>query len=401
MIYVDGSMGEGGGQVLRTALALALLTGKPFRIEDIRAGRPKPGLAAQHLKSVEAAAAVGQTRVEGATKGAAALTFAPEGIRPGAYRFDVGTAGATSLVLQTVAIPLALAPGESLLTITGGTHVPCSPSFHYLREQWVPALRGLGFRLEVDLVRPGFYPRGGGEIGARLGPAAGPPAALRAMAPGRLLRVKGTSAAARLDPCTAERQARRARERLSALGVPVEVETARVDAPSPGTFLFLDALFERGRFCATGLGERGKPAERVADEAVAEVEAFLGSGAAIDPHLADQLLLPLTLAPGDSEFTTARVTRHLTTNAAVFRLFLPKVGIEIEGEEGSPGRVVVLPGPVSTGTDGLPAAAALHLEGISGRVGMRYHAAPRDRRASGPGDDLTMWECRPPRRGKR
>lgn len=343
MVLVDGSMGEGGGQVLRTSLALSLLTGRPFRIENIRARRPKPGLAAQHLRSVEAAAAVGAARVEGAQKGSTALTFEPGPVRPGEYRLDVGTAGAASLVLQTVAVPLALAGGESRLAVTGGTHVPWSPSFHYLERQWCPALAPLGLRAEVSLRRLGFYPRGGGEIEARLGPGSGRPSPLTLVERGKLQEVRGLSAVAGVPPAVAERQARRARARLQPLGVPVEIETASLEASSPGTFLFLEARFERARCCATGLGERGKPAEQVADETVAEVEAYLRSGAALDEHLADQLLLPLALARGGSAFTTAGVTRHLTTNAAVIRLFLPETEIRIEGEEGRPGRVAVRP----------------------------------------------------------
>ncbi len=341
MIVIDGSMGEGGGQVLRTSLALSLLAGTPFRIGNIRANRTRPGLAAQHLKSVEAAAAVGSARVEGAARGSTALTFEPGEVRAGGYRFEVGTAGATSLVLQTVALPLALAPAESSLTVTGGTHVPWSPSFHYLDRQWRPVLADLGLRVEVALKGLGFYPRGGGTLEARLGPGREPPRPLRLEDRGRLLRVTGRSAAAGLPASIAERQARRARERLASLGVPVEVATEVLDAPSPGTFLFLEALFERARCCATGLGERGKPAERVADEAVDEVEAYVRSGAAVDEHLADQILLPLALAEGGSAFTTARVTRHLTTNAEVIRRFLPGAGITVEGGEGSPGRVAV------------------------------------------------------------
>ncbi len=341
MLVIDGSMGEGGGQVLRTSLAISLLTGTPFRIEKIRANRPKPGLAAQHLASVEAAAAVGSARVEGAARGSTALTFEPGAVRPGAYRFDVGTAGSTSLVLQTVALPLALAPAESSLTVTGGTHVPWSPSFHYLDRQWCPALADLGVRVEVALKGLGFYPRGGGMLEARLGPGRGAPGPLRLGERGCLLGVRGLSVVAGLPASIAERQARRARERLVPLGVPVEVPTEVLEAPSPGTFLFLDARFENARCCATGLGERGKPAERVADEAVDEVEAYVRSGAALDEHLADQILLPLALADGESSFTAARVTRHLNTNAAVIRLFLPGVRLVVEGAEGSPGRVAV------------------------------------------------------------
>lgn len=342
MIVVDGAMGEGGGQVLRTSLALSLVTGLPFRIERIRAARARPGLAPQHLRSVQAAAAAGRARVEGAWRGSMALLFVPGAVSAGIYRFDVGTAGSASLVLQTVALPLALAGGASTVAVVGGTHVPWSPSAHYLERQWAWALEQIGARLEVRLGRAGFYPRGGGEITARIEPTRGfrP---VRWIEPGRLLAVTGISAAANLDPSIAARQARRARERLAGLGVPVAVEVQRIDAPSPGTFLFLEAAFEHARCCATGLGERGKPAERVADEAADEIAGFVGSGAAVDPHLADQLLLPLCLAAGESVFTTARVTRHLTTNAAVIRRFLPGAAVEVEGAEGEPGRVRVVP----------------------------------------------------------
>jgi RNA 3'-terminal phosphate cyclase (ATP) len=176
---------------------------------------------------------------------------------------------------------------------------------------------------------------------ARLGPGGGAPRSLRLGERGRLLRVEGRSAVAGLPASIAERQARRARERLTALGVPVRVATEALEAPSPGTFLFLEARFENSRCCAMGLGERGKPAERVADEAVDEVEAYVRSGAAVDGHLADQILLPLALAEGESSFTAARVTRHLTTNAEVIGLFLPGVRLAVEGVEGSTGRVTV------------------------------------------------------------
>jgi RNA 3'-terminal phosphate cyclase (ATP) len=335
-------MGEGGGQVPRTSLSLSLVTGQPFRIEGIRAGRARPGLAAQHLRSVEAAAAVGRARIEGAVKGSKALSFAPGAVTAGTYRFDVGTAGAASLVLQTVALPLALADGVSHVRVAGGTHVPWSPSSHYLERQWAWALERLGQRVEIRLCRAGFYPRGGGELAARIVPGRGL-RPVRWIEPGRLLGISGISAVANLDPSIAARQARRARERLAGLGVPVAVSVEHMDAPSPGTFLFLEAAFEQARCCATGLGERGKPAERVADEAADEIWAFVESGAAVDPHLADQLLLPLCLAQGESVFTTSRVTRHLTTNADVIRRFLPEATVEVEGSEGMPGRVRVVP----------------------------------------------------------
>ncbi|MFU8856155.1 MAG: RNA 3'-terminal phosphate cyclase [Deferrisomatales bacterium] len=343
MVVIDGSAGEGGGQVLRTSLALSLLTGMPFRIENVRAGRKNPGLAAQHLASVQAAVAVGGGRVVGAEKGSTCVTFRPGRVCPGHYRFAVGTAGAASLVLQTVALPLALAGGASSIAVSGGTHVPWSPSAHYLERQWAPALARLGVVVGVRLVRVGFYPRGGGEMEARLQPT-GTVSPLRGVVRGKLLRISGLSAVAGLDPAIAFRQARRARERLGEMGVPAEVEVVRWEAPSPGTFLFLEAHCEGGCWCAGSLGERGKAAEAVADEAADELGELLRTGADVDRHMADQLLLPLALARGASELSTARVTRHLTTNAEVIRRFLPRVRIEVEGPEGSPGRVRVDPG---------------------------------------------------------
>lgn len=339
MIHVDGSMGEGGGQVLRSALTLSLLTQTPFRIENIRAGRPKPGLAAQHLKSVEAAAAVGEARVEGAAKGSTEILFEPGEIRPGRHRFDIGTAGSTSLVLQTVVCALGLAAASSQVTVTGGTHVPWSPCFHFLDLQWAPFLRDVGFVLRLRMSRAGFYPRGGGVVSAEVGRVTGPLKPLRLPERGSLLRIRGISGVGRLNQSIAERQKRQAMARLEALGVPIEIQARNVPASSPGTFLVLVAEFERSRCCASALGERGKPAETVADEAVDQIREALDTGAAVDAYVADQLLLPLALVRGESEFATARVTKHLGTNAEVVRRFLPDVRVEICGEEGGPGRV--------------------------------------------------------------
>src|SRR5436305_1872307 len=185
MIEIDGSFGEGGGQVLRSSLALSLLTGRPFHLRNIRARRPKPGLQPQHLMSVRAAATVGQAQTRGASLHSSDLTFEPGAVKPGRYRFDIGTAGATSLVLHTVYLPLMLGQdGPSELTLTGGTHVKTSPSFHFLDRTWRAYLEAVGLRLRLEMVRPGFYPRGGGEVRAVLQPCA-------EVAPLRLLRRKG------------------------------------------------------------------------------------------------------------------------------------------------------------------------------------------------------------------
>lgn len=339
MIEIDGSRGEGGGQVLRSALALAVLTGKAMRIENIRAGRRKPGLMAQHLQAVRAASAVSGARVEGAQKGAMVLVFEPQGVESGEYRFDIGTAGAATLVLQTVLLPLADGGDASRLTITGGTHVPWSPAYHYIERLWIPFLRRLGVNAEITMSCAGFYPRGGGLLSAVIRPGL-PVATLCLTDPGRLLSVRVLSAVANLDESIAERQSLQARSRLAECGAPVEVEQFSLAAPGPGTMLMVQGNFEYSRCVYTALGERGKPAERVADEAADPFLALLASGAAVDEYFADQMLIPLALAPGVSELRTARVTKHLLTNAWVIGKFLP-AKIEIEGEEGKVGMVRV------------------------------------------------------------
>jgi RNA 3'-terminal phosphate cyclase (ATP) len=339
MIEIDGSRGEGGGQVLRSALTLAVLTGKAVRIENIRAGRRKPGLMAQHLQAVRAAAAVSGARVEGAQLGSSCLAFEPRGVKAGEYRFDIGTAGAATLVLQTVLLPLAAGGGDSRVTITGGTHVPWSPSYHYLERVWLPCLRRLGVKAEIAMSRAGLYPRGGGVVSAVIRPSL-PDVPLRLIDPGPLTVVRILSAVANLDESIAERQSRQARRRLEGCGAPVEVEQFSLSALSPGTMLMVQADFEHSRCAYAALGERGKPAERVADEAVDGFLTFLASGAAVDEHLADQMLIPLALAPGVSELRTARVTQHLLTNAWVIGQFL-EARIEIVGEEGEAGLVRV------------------------------------------------------------
>jgi len=341
MVHVDGSQGEGGGQVLRSALTLALITGQAMRITNIRARRREPGLKAQHLAAVQAAAAISGANVEGATQGSAVLTFQPGSLRPGRYQFDIGTAGATTLVLQTVFLPLSRAGGVSSITLTGGTHVPWSPCFHYLTLHWLPYLRQIGYDADLELEQAGFYPKGGGRVHATIRPAQAL-SPLRLVERGGLRQIRGLSAVANLDVSIAERQRRQALQRLHSYGLPAEIEIVRLPSPVQGTLLLLLAEFEQARCCYYALGERGKPAERVADEAVNAFETFLATDAAIDQYLADQLLLPLALASGVSVLRTARVTEHLITNAAVIRLFLPAT-IEIQGEIGRPGLVHIAP----------------------------------------------------------
>lgn len=339
MIKLDGAMGEGGGQILRSALALSLLTGKPFHLRRIRARRPKPGLQPQHLMSVRAAMAVGQAEAHGASLGSAELTFWPGSVQSSDYRFDIGTAGATGLVLHTLYLPLALRGSRtSTLTLVGGTHVSTSPCFHFLETTWRPFMERFGMSIRLEMIRPGFYPRGGGEIVCKIDPVS-QLVGLRAEARGPV-RISGFSAVAGLTSDIARRQARQAERRLKAADQEISVREENW-VGGPGTVLGLVAHTAPVDVLFFGLGERRKPAERVADEAVDQLLAYLDSPtAAVDPHSADQILLPLVFAPGPSCFTVSEITDHLTTNLDVIRRFLDR-DIHIEGKPGRPGRVEI------------------------------------------------------------
>jgi RNA 3'-terminal phosphate cyclase (ATP) len=337
LVELDGSFGEGGGQILRSALALSLLTGRPFHLRNVRARRSKPGLQPQHLTSVRAAATVGGAHLRGATLGSSDLTFAPGPVTAGNYRFDVGTAGAVGLVLQTVYLPLALrGTAVSVLTLVGGTHVLASPGFHFLEVTWRRYLEAFGLRMSLRLVRPGFYPRGGGAVEATVH-------ACSALRGGRLpprgpIRGTGFSAVAGLPDHVARRQARRAKFRLEKEGLRVEFREEQWEG-GPGSVLAVELATAPAPTLFFGLGARGKPAERVADEAVDQVVAYLRAGdALVDAHSADQIVLPLALAEGPSEYGVAEVTPHLTTNLAVIRRFVERE-VVVEGAEGGPGWV--------------------------------------------------------------
>lgn len=335
---IDGSYGEGGGQILRTALALAAITGRAIRIEKIRARRKNPGLAAQHLTAVRAIAAVCQAQVTGDELGSQTLTFVPGGLpQPGDYVFDVaearegGSAGATTLVLQTILLPLILASGDSTVVIRGGTHVAWSPPFDYACHVWLPVLARMGLEATLDLMRWGWYPVGQGQVRAtiqglgsdlKLSP-------LTLVERGELRRVSGRAVAANLPAHIPQRMADRARSLLAATGVKAHIEPLRVRAACAGAGIFLTAEYEHVRAGFNALGTKGKPSEVVAEEAVTALLAHRDSGAALDEHLADQLVLPLALAGGESSFTVEQVSRHLTTNAWVVEQFgLARVSVE-------------------------------------------------------------------------
>jgi RNA 3'-phosphate cyclase len=342
MIEIDGSLGEGGGQVLRSALALSLITGKPFTLRNIRAKRkPKPGLQPQHLASVRAAAAIGSARISGASIGSSVLTFEPGPVAPGRYRFPIGTAGATALVLHTVYLPLAWqASGPSEVVLEGGTHVSNSPCFHFLDTTWRAYMERLGLRLRAEMVRSGFYPRGGGQVIAHIQPCALiRPLQLTKCQP--ITRAIGFSAVAGLPEHVGKRQARRAVERLDRAGIEAKIELQEWEG-GPGSVLGLICDEAPVPTFFYGLGERGKLAETVADEAAEQAIAFASGAAPVDPHSSDQLVLPLALSQGASEFRVQSITKHLTTNIDIIRMFVER-SIECEGEEGAEGLVRVAP----------------------------------------------------------
>jgi RNA 3'-terminal phosphate cyclase (ATP) len=336
-VEIDGSFGEGGGQILRTSLALSLLTGRPFHLRHVRAKRPKPGLQPQHLMSVRAAAKIGQAKLRGDSVGSTDLVFEPGPVSSGHYRFDIGTAGATGLVLHTVYLPLALrGEGPSEVTLVGGTHVSTSPCFHFLDVTWRRYLHLMGLSISLEMQRPGFYPRGGGVVVARI-PAVPRLRSLTLRERGPCT-VRGLSAIAGLPDHVAHRQARRATYGIKKLGLDVAI-TEETWPGGPGSMLALTVETTPAPALFFGLGARGKPAEAVADEAVEQVAAFVRAApAAVDSHSADQLVLPLALADGPSEYSVAEVTLHLVTNVAVIGQFLERE-ITIEGDEGSPGGV--------------------------------------------------------------
>lgn len=336
-LEIDGSEGEGGGQILRSSLALSLLTSRPFRLINIRAKRRKPGLAAQHLASIKAASAICNGLYKGAVIGSSVLYFEPNGVASGDYAFSIGTAGATSLVLHTVCLPLALkGTSQSRVTITGGTHVAHSPSYHFLESTWLGYIKKMGLNVELAMKQPGFYPRGGGEISAVIHPATSIRSLMLTARP-TLTTAGGFSAVAGLPEGIANRQARRVSFRLSQAGLDCHIcqECWNNGPASNASIIFRQAAVPT---LFSALGERGKPAERVADEVADEAIAFRDSGAAVDPYSADQIVLPLVFAEAPSEFRVSRVSLHLTTNIATIRKFVDR-RIDCSGGAGESGTV--------------------------------------------------------------
>jgi RNA 3'-terminal phosphate cyclase (ATP) len=327
MIHIDGSFGEGGGQILRTSLALSLLTGKPFRIERIRAGRKTPGMLRQHLTSVQAAARVGDAHLDGAAIGSQELTFRPQSLRGGQYAFAIGTAGSTTLVLQTILVPLLVAKERSVIELEGGTHNSAAPSFDFLTRSFLPLLAQMGAKVEAQLIRPGFYPAGGGKIVVTIEPAA-QLGRLELLERGTIVRKSARAMVANLPHEIARREIAVIAQKTGWPEEVLEAHTVR-GSVGPGNAVTLEVECKQVTEVVTGFGQRGVRAEDVAARASEEMLRYLESTAAVGEHLADQLLLPMAIGGGGA-FTTLAPTTHTTTNIDVIRKFLD---VEISAQE--------------------------------------------------------------------
>lgn len=347
MVIIDGSYGEGGGQVLRTALTLSIITGRSTRIEHIRAGRRTPGLRPQHLTAVRAAAAVCEAQIKGDKLGSQKVTFAPGGpAQPGDYMFDVtdaaegGSAGSVGLILQTLLLPLALTDGDSSVTLRGGTHVAWAPSISYIEHVYLPALERMDIHAQTNLAQWGFYPVGEGEVQIQIEGQKDNPQAISLTQRGELGRIWGIAAVTNLPSHIPQRMANRAHNVLAEEGLQAKVEPRRLRGAGPGAGIFLFAEYEHVIAGFTAYGRKGLPAERVAEAACEDLLTHHRSGAPVDPHLADQLVLPMALAVGDSQLRTSKVTQHLLTNVWAVRQFQPTT-LKIEGQEGRTGTLTV------------------------------------------------------------
>lgn len=329
MITIDGSYGEGGGQILRTSLALSLITGKPFSIENIRAGRKKPGLMRQHLTAVNAAAEIGNARVNGNAIGASSFTFEPRAIRGGRYHFAIGSAGSCTLVLQTVLPALIIADGPSEVILEGGTHNPFAPPFDFLDKAFLPLLNRMGPRVEATLEKPGFFPAGGGRFRVTIEP-------VQALQPltiierGPVRRQTARAAVSNLPLSIAHRELKVVAKKLG--WEPSSLQAMAVEnARGPGNVLTLVIECEAVTEIFTGFGERGVSAEKVAARASRQALDYLKSGVPVGRYLADQLLVPMAVA-GGGRFRTVPPSRHTLTNIDIIKKFMD-VSIDANTDE--------------------------------------------------------------------
>lgn len=326
-ITIDGSLGEGGGQILRTILAMSIVIGRPFRLFNIRAARNNPGLQPQHLAAVNAATVISHARVQGNEKDSQELLFEPSTATPGDYFFSVGTAGSTSLVLQTLLPALMLANEPSSLIIEGGTHNPLAPPFDFLEYAFLPLLNRMGPTISATLERPGFAPKGGGRLHVVIQPSTCLKP-LNLTERGQLLSQYAMVWLSHLPEHIAKRE-------LAVIQRSLDYDDGQlkfspvVNAYGPGNMVSIIVESENITECFTAFGQRGLPAEQVAENAVNQVKRYLAAGVPVGPFLADQLLLPLAIA-GNGSFVTVNPSSHMLTNREVIRAFM---GVDIQINE--------------------------------------------------------------------
>ena len=345
MIEIDGSLGEGGGSVLRVALAISAVSGRPVHIYNIRARRPKPGLAHQHLSAAKAVSELVNARVMGLGLGSKEIFFEPGEAEGGRYKIEIGTAGSITLVLQALMPAAAFAKREVELEIVGGSDVPLAPPVDFLKNVTLPVLRRMGYRGEVDCIRRGHYPRGGGIVRARISPIQ-KLGALELMEPGKVTAIKGISHCVKLPGHVAVRQAHSAKMALLKAGYEAKIETEFYDPSEdqhfgPGSGITIWAETEGGAILgASSLGAPGKPAEKVGAEAAESLIAQLKTGCAVDRYLTDQLIVYMALSEGTSRISSAELTMHTLTNVELVKQILG-VEVEVEGKLGESGKIKV------------------------------------------------------------
>lgn len=320
MLQIDGAHGEGGGQILRSSLALSMVTGQPFTINHIRAGRKKPGLMRQHLTAVHAAAQVCNAHLRGDDIGSTELSFTPGSIISGQYTFRIGTAGSTTLVFQTILPALMLADQPSTITLHGGTHNPFAPPYDFLDKVYLPVLDAMGLKVQTTLTQPGFYPAGGGAWQAMIQPVK----QLRPLAVtqrGELRSRHAIAYVSNLSPNIAQRELKMVARKLN--WSPDELEVRQIThAQGPGNVMMLHVSFDHVNALFTGFGEPGKPSEAVANHALQQYQRYRRTDAPVCEYLADQLLLPMALAGGGS-YVASELSRHATTQIELIRQFMP------------------------------------------------------------------------------
>lgn len=319
MINIDGSFGEGGGQIVRTSLALSILTGRSFSINKVRAGRAKPGLQAQHLTAVKAAQQICDGELTGAAIGAQQFSFTPGKLRTGDFDFNIGTAGSATLVLQTILPPLMAASAPSSLSFQGGTHNPMAPPFDFLKKTFLPIINRMGPSIVAELKRFGFYPAGGGHLSVKVAPAKLSPISITER--GTITSKRARALVVRLPRKIAERELAIVKSMLSDWRSDELFAEQADNAASPGNILFIEYNSDHLTEVITSIGQKGLPAEAVAERAVEEARKYISNGAPVGEHLADQLLLPMAIAGGGT-YVCGPLSLHATTNIDTIKKFL-------------------------------------------------------------------------------